>query len=303
MGYNGEIKPMVKKMIKSKAYCPICLEKQNIQLLDLNQFHLYFCKKCQNGFVFPTPKKLSKYYPKIYWQNLGRFSSLRQDIHNSFQKTRVKWFSKYISKGDVLDVGSGEGIFGTMLGSNFTITNLEYPGAKVENKNVVKEDFLNWETDKKFDAIVFLESLEHVANPLKYLQKAKLLLKKDGLIFIEYPRFASLESRILGKYWLQRDIPRHLFHFTEKGLRNIADRIGLKIVASTEIMSFQYSPYCLLASVGQKFGIPTLNLRLGITKNIPTLLFLSIGAPLAFILETIFYLIRESPLGLMVLKK
>lgn len=283
--------------------CPLCLEKKNIQLLDSNQFSLYFCKNCKNGFVYHVPKDMSKYYPEIYWQNLGKFSSLREGLHNSFQKLRVSWFKKYISKGSVLDVGSGEGRFGEMLGQNFKITNLEYPGAKVSNRKVIRVDFLKWKTNKKFNAIVFLESLEHVNNPLEYLKKAASLLQTGGLIFVEYPRFGSLESKILGKYWLQRDIPRHLFHFTERGLRNIADKANLKVIKETEIMSFQYSPYCLLASVGQMLGMSTLNLRLGIIKNIPNLIFLSVGAPLAFLFEIMFYLIGESPLGLIILTK
>lgn len=294
---------MKKKKDKNNVYCPLCLEQKNIKPLDLNIFSLYFCKICQNGFVYPVPKNLSEYYPEIYWQNLGKFSSLRQWLHDSFQRTRVNLFKKYISSGDVLDVGSGEGVFGYMLGEQFNVTNLEYPKALVKNKAVIKADFLKWKTSKRFGAIVFLESLEHVTNPSMYLKKAASLLKKDGLIFVEYPRFDSLESKILGKYWLQRDIPRHLFHFTKNGLKNIAEWTNLKEITQTEIMSFQYSPYCLLASVGQLLNIPTLNLRLGIIKNFPTLIFLSIGAPIAFILETIFYLIGESPVGLVVLKK
>lgn len=293
---------MMDKKIK-KIFCPICHNGKNIELLDKNKYGLYFCNNCQNGFVLPLPKDISIYYPEIYWQNQGRFSILRQGIHNWFQKTRTRWFKKYVSEGDVLDVGSGEGVFGKMLGPSFNVTNLEYPGAKIKNQNVIKVDFLKWRTNKKFDAIVFLESLEHVINPIKYLKKADLLLKKDGLIFIEYPRFDSFESNILGRHWLQRDIPRHLFHFTKDGLRNIAKIANLRMITQTEIMSFQYSPYCLLAGIGQMLKIPILNLRLGIIKNITTLLFLAIGAPIAFILETIFYLIGESPLGLMVIKK
>lgn len=294
---------MDKKLSAFKISCPICHKDTDIKLLDRDRFNLYFCDNCQNGFVNPIPKDMSVYYPEIYWQNQGKFSTLRQGIHNSFQRTRIRWFKKYILKGDVLDVGSGEGVFGKMLGSNFSTTNLEFPGAKVKNQNVIRADFLKWKTNKKFDAVVFLESLEHITNPLNYLKKAASLLKENGLIFIEYPRFGSFESKILGKYWLQRDIPRHLFHFTEKGLDNIANRTSLKVAIKTEIMSFQYSPYCLLASMGQLLNMPTLNLRLGILRNLHILIFLLIGAPIAFILEIIFYLIGESPLGLMVIKK
>lgn len=292
---------MIKKI--KDVICTICNKKTKIVLLDAKPFNLYFCKECQNGFIYPQPNNLSSYYPKIYWQNLGKFSTFRQWLHNSFQQTRVCLFKKYISKGEVLDVGSGEGVFGNTLDNNFGVTNLEYPEALVSNKNVIKIDFLRWKTSKRFDAIVFLESLEHVTDPYKYLQKASSLLKPNGLIFIEYPRFESIESKILGKYWLQRDIPRHLFHFTNKGLRNIAEIAGLKTIVQQGVMSFQYSPYCLLASFQQFIKLPILNLRLGIIKNIPTLLFLLIGAPIAFILEFVLYIIGQSPVGLTILKK
>lgn len=293
---------MIKKIIKN-IICPICNKKTNTLLLDRGRFNLYFCKECKNGFIHPVPKNLSSYYPKLYWGHLGRFSSLRERLHNGFQEDRKKWFKKYLSKGDVLDVGSGEGVFGQILGKNFKVTNLEYPGAEVNNKSVIKVDFLSWKTKDHFDGIVFLESLEHVINPQKYLEKAASLLKKNGYIFVEYPKFSSFESKLLGKYWLQRDIPRHLFHFTEKGLRILTNKVNLKIVEQKGLMSYQYSPYCLLASFVQILKLPSLNLRLGIVRNIPTLLFLLVGAPVAFILETIFYLIGESPLGLIVLKK
>lgn len=289
--------------MKKDPICPICSEGTKIKLLDSGQFSLYLCKKCKNGFIYPIPKDLSKYYPKLYWQHLGKFSGVRHWLHNSLQKDRANWFKTYLSKGEVLDIGSGEGVFGDTLGKNFQTTNLEYPEARVSNKSVIKADFLSWKTQKKYDGIVFLESLEHVTDPVKYLKKASSLLKKNGLIFVEYPRFSCLESRLLGKYWLNRDIPRHLFHFTEEGLRNMAKKANLKIVEQKGLMSYQYSPYCLLASFVQILNLPTLNLRLGIIRNIPTLLFLLIGAPFAFILETVFYLVGESPLGLIVLRK
>ncbi len=283
--------------------CPICNESKDIKNLNKGKFNLYLCGRCKNGFIYPVPKNLTDYYPKIYWKHQGRFSIMRDWLHNWLQRDRSSWFKHYLSKGEVLDVGSGEGIFGQTLGKNFNVTNLEYPGAQVKNKSVIKKDFPSWQTHKRFDGIVFLESLEHVTNPLKYLNKASSLLKSGGYIFIEYPRFSSLESKLLGKFWLQRDIPRHLFHFTEEGLRNIAERSNLKIVEQKGLMSYQYSPYCLLASFVQIVKLPSLNLRLGIIKNIPTLLFLMIGAPIAFILETLFYFVGESPLGLIVLQK
>lgn len=282
--------------------CQVC-EENNSKLIDSSPFNLFFCNNCESGFVYPIPKNLSDYYPKIYWQHPGKFSSLRDWLHITFQKDRTNWFKQYLSSGKVLDIGSGEGMFGKMLGSEFKITNLEYPSAEVRNKSVIKKDFLSWKPNKKFDGIVFLESFEHVDKPKKYLQKAASLLEKQGYIFIEYPRFSCLESKFFGKYWLNRDIPRHLFHFSEKGLGIIAKSAGLKVIDQRGLISYQYSPYCFVASVMKLLRIQPINFRVRSFNNFLVIFILFILAPLAYIYETIAYLLGESPVGLLVLKR
>lgn len=42
-------------------------------------------------------------------------------------------------------------------------------------------DFLDWETDEKFDVIVSHEALEHVHRPHEFLSKIKTLLKRQGV--------------------------------------------------------------------------------------------------------------------------
>lgn len=287
----------------SKLFCPICKSSFQVEVLEKGKFTLYICKNCGNGFVSPVPKNMERYYPALYWQYQGIFSKFRKWLHYSFQKKRIGYLKGYLSKGEILDVGSGEGVFGKLLCPKFKITNLEYPGAKIENNNIIKADFLKWHVRKKFDAIFFLESLEHVAYPQQYLVKARKLLKDNGYIFVEYPRFNCFESKILGEHWLQRDIPRHLFHFTDRGLAKIARRVNLKAVAQKCVLSYEYSPYCLLVSVMNILKIRPLNLRKGLTYNIPTFLFLAVFSPISFLAETILYFFNQSPTGLMVLKK
>lgn len=289
--------------MKINIICPICNLGKDIKLLDSNDFNLYLCNKCKNGFVYPIPNNLSDYYPKIYWQHPGRFSSIRNWLHDTFQKDRIKWLKKYLSGGNILDVGSGEGVFGTFLGKEFRVTNLEAPFADIRNKEVIKVNFLSWKTKQKFDGIVFLESLEHVINPKKYLEKAASLLKKNGYIFVEYPRFSCFESRIFGKYWLNRDIPRHLCHFSESGLKFISNKVGLKAITQKGLISYQYSPYCFIASVMRVLRIEPINFRIRSLNNFVVIFLLMVLAPIAYIFETIAFQIGESPVGLLVLKK
>lgn len=289
----------------NRTFCPNCKNSSNakIEILDKDKFTLYMCKDCENVFVSPVPKNMDKYYPALYWRYQGILSQFRKWLHYSFQKKRVDYLKGYLSKGEILDVGSGEGVFGKLLGPNFKVTNLEYPGAKVENSSVIKAEFLSWDPRQKFDAIFFLESLEHVAYPQKYLVKAQELLKNSGYIFVEYPRFSCFESKLLGKYWMQQDIPRHLFQFTDRGLLKIAERANLLSIAQKGILSYEYSPYCLLVSLMNILKLKPLNLRKGLVYNVPTLTFLIIFSPLAFITEIVLYFFNQAPVDLVVFKK
>ena len=58
--------------------------------------------------------------------------------------------------------------------------------------NVLLEDF---ETDKKYDNILFLTVIEHVEEPIAALKKLASLIRDEGLIFISAPNCMCLNRR------------------------------------------------------------------------------------------------------------
>lgn len=283
--------------------CPNCKKDKNIVSLFSNPSNLYFCKVCKNGFLYPVPKNLGKFYPPLYWQFPGQLSFIREGLHNLLQKTRRNWLERYLPGGDILDVGAGEGMFGEILGRNFTITNIEAPFAKVKNKHVIREDFLKWNRRKKFDGIVFLESLEHVPSPQDYLKKAASLLKEGGYIFVECPRFDCWESSFFKEKWLHLDLPRHLAHLTRKGLSIIASRNNLKVVSQTGMLIYEFSPYCFIVSLMLYLGVKPLNLREKFISNLATILLALLLLPIGIIVETIFHLFDQDPVEFSVFQR
>lgn len=291
-------------MTKSKnPNCPNCQTSLQVTLREEGKFQLYFCGECKNGFVYPIPRSLDKFYPSFYWQFPGQLAGIREGLHRFFQQRRKSWVLDFLSKGHILDVGAGEGVFGEMLGPQFQVTNLETPNAQVQNPNVIKADFLKWNTNKRFDGIVFLESLEHVPSPQKYLEKAAKLLKPAGYILVECPSFDSIESKLFGKHWVHRDIPRHLSQLSNRGVKILASRNNLKVIKQTGILSFEYSPMCFIFSSINLLNIQPLNLRVKSWNNLKVVLFSLMILPLAFLAETIFYLIDQAPTELTILAK
>lgn len=290
------------KATNTRPLCPNCKKNEEIKKLINGKFDVYYCTKCFNGFTYPQPKKVEKYYHNQYWSSASFIGNLKDFIFYVFQKRRASWVKSAFSSGEILDVGSGEGIFAKYFPKNYTVNSLEPSWSNVKNSSVIKKDFLKWKTDKKFDAICFWESLEHVPFPKSYLVKTNKLLKAKGKIFIEYPRFNSIEAKIFGKYWFHLDIPRHLSHFTDKGISAILRDAGFNKIKIKNAFSLDYAPWGLTASlVNLKINETTENLK---RSGNPTLMVLLL--PVAFLsvfIETALFLVNQSPIGLAVAEK
>ena len=79
------------------------------------------------------------------------------------------------------------------------------------------------------DLVVFNQSLEHIAEPLRALESAVALLRPWGTLIVSAPNFASIESRCYGRYWRHLDVPRHLLGLTPATMRWLATRLQLRI--------------------------------------------------------------------------
>ena len=288
---------------KAVIKCPNCKKEDAVYKMDFAKDQLFFCNSCNNGFLYPAPKNLFSFYPPSYWKYPGQLSYIRSTLHNLLQIRRKNWVEKYIKSGNILDVGAGEGVFGKTLGANFQITNLESPFAKVSNKDVIRSDFLKWKTDKKFDGIVFLESLEHVPSPQEYLKKAKSLLNQGGYVFVECPRFDCWESKLFKDKWLHLDIPRHLAHLTREGLGTLASRNNLRVISQSGVLIYEFSPYCFTVSLMLFLGIKPLNLRERFISNLTSMIMALILLPFGIVIETIFHLFDQDPVEFSVFQK
>ncbi len=284
--------------------CPNCNVSRSVSLkyTKLNKFNIYFCRLCQNGFTHPVPQNISRYYHSNYWNSPGMLGKIKQLIFNLFQRRRKKWLLKFLKKGSILEIGAGEGRFGKSLGKNFSTTGVEFPNAKIENQKIIKVDYLAWKTKLKFDAIIFWESLEHVDKPQLYLEKSFKLLEKRGVILIELPRFDSLESRIFKNRWFHLDVPRHLAHLTDTGIKILIKRAGFRLLENKNVYAPEYTVWGFTESVLDVLHIKSTDY---FKKNKFSAFFI-ILIPLlvtSTLAEIIFATTGESPIGFVAARK
>ncbi|OYT92801.1 MAG: hypothetical protein CFE43_06975 [Burkholderiales bacterium PBB3] len=164
----------------------------------------------------------------------GYFSGSRSDVVAMIpDTTRV-----------CLDVGGGLGNFlklaKSQLGVETHLVELDCDIAEQARASkcadfVTSGDFLQYSASPVFDCITFLDMLEHVENPEKYLLHSKRLLSDNGVVIASIPNVGhwSVVVDLLEGRWDYAPAGiqciTHLRFFTLKSILELFDRCGLTV--------------------------------------------------------------------------
>lgn len=164
---------------------------------ELKPFHKFF-HKCENCDLFKNINYSSKEDLKVRLANFMLTASRKKEV----EKIRLEKGKKQISvinnnyhkKGKVYDVAAAGGFFmkaaqddGWIVSGN-EVSSASIDWAKRNYDLDIKYGYFDdLEINDTFDAIVFWNSLEHMHNPLKCIEKSYDLLVDGGLIYIRVP--------------------------------------------------------------------------------------------------------------------
>ena len=216
---------------KKKLHC-----ETKDYLVTGEKFKVYLDQNNVIGKTYPVPQKeeMDKYYQsEVYYPHSLNKKNLLTFLYTITRRymhlKRLTWMRGYLENGtSVLDYGCGSGDFVKYLRSK----SIDAYGYE-PNYNFCEQDFLTnqegW-TNKKYEVIVLWHVLEHIHNPFDLIQSLKKRLNKNGKIFIAIPNFKSFDSKYYGKYWAGYDTPRHLWHFSRKGIGLMAKENNFKIL-------------------------------------------------------------------------
>ena len=201
--------------------CPYCASS-TFPLLQLNEQHHRRCPRC--GLIFdrrrPSKEELLRLYRDEYYDRFGyeQPEARRREI---FQKL-LDWLEERGAKGRLLDVGAGCGeLVAAASGRGWDACGIEPSRRGVElararnNLRLFNGPLEEYSTDEPFDAITFVNVLEHTAFPRRELEKAARMLRKGGILYLRFPN-ASLHAgiyRLATPLGMRRRIGPHLaFH-------------------------------------------------------------------------------------------
>ena len=80
-----------------------------------------------------------------------------------------------------------------------------------------------------FDIINVSHVIEHVPHPRQLFSELAKVLKPGGTLIIKTPNSKAFGRKLFGTNWFPDDIPRHIYLYSEKNLRQIGDLCGLHL--------------------------------------------------------------------------
>lgn len=221
------------------------------------------CAACGTLQITKIPD-LSKYYPKDYYslssndegflkktlrrrlvsRLTGKYLLGKNDFIGKIVAKKEDWIDLYFPDSlkeplldlnfysKILDFGCGGGQlllnlhqfgFRNLTGADaFIDSDIFYPN----NVKIYKKPLSS--IDEKFDLVMLHHSFEHLPEPLEALREIRELLPEEKFCLIRIPLVAEAWEKY-GVDWVQLDAPRHLFLYTEKSFRALAEKAGFAV--------------------------------------------------------------------------
>lgn len=233
--------------------CPVCQSQMFEEYLTVKdytvsqeQFKIVTCKNCGFRFTNPRPdvNEIGEYYKAESYishtnTSKGLISKVYQEVRKFTLKSKLNLINKLSpQKGKLLDVGCGTGMFLNIAKENGWQVNGIEPDtgaraiAEEINQIKIKEEVLNSFQNETFEVITLWHVLEHIHELNATIDWVKERLSKNGSLIIAVPNHESKDAEIYQEQWAAYDVPRHLYHFSQKTIKELFTKHGFELKES-----------------------------------------------------------------------
>jgi SAM-dependent methyltransferase len=226
-----------------RVACNLCGADDPSTHMTMGHFRIVRCASCSLLYVTPrlSDEQLGRIYAKDYFTANADAEGV---IHDFFKekKTRQKDMLYEVEEilkrpgGRVLDIGCGPGFMLEMLPGSWEKHGSEFAPYWVEHcrkaglEHVRQGDLMNLSFEPEFyDVVSARYILEHVKDPMRFLVKARQILKPGGTLLVSVPNWASLCARLFGEFYRLNWPNQHLYWFTTDSLIRYLKKAGFEV--------------------------------------------------------------------------
>jgi len=226
--------------------CRICQSNETTILRNVqsphteSEYHLYYCIKCKCRFFNHLEHEVDL---RNFYQTLSQ--NHQATIQPEFKKKK-SWvdlkenLTIILDKNpaSILDVGCRTGDFLMHFDDNIRREGVElaqdYAHIAEERGLLIYNDFIeNITFEKKYDIVSCLAILEHLTEPIKFLNTINELVDDKGLLVILIPTAECLKEKTLNLLkirWHMYRPPEHLNFFSKYYLDEFMIQKGFRLV-------------------------------------------------------------------------
>jgi len=231
--------------------CPACGDAHSRLLFQATDrlyrttdkvFQILECKECRLIRLEPRPtrKESTGYYPERYWFSpAGGLGRLEEAYRRLVLRDHISFVRQALANSDgdgyLLDVGCGNGLllsllpYQKILGLDLSAKALSIawkqngvPGACADLAEVPLRH-------GSCSVVTMLHVVEHLSNPIRYLETARDLLTPRGRLVVQVPNASCWQFMLFGQNWNGIDVPRHLFNYRQRDIENLLNYCGFEV--------------------------------------------------------------------------
>lgn len=197
--------------------CKICLSATR-EIKDREKRVFYYCDYCKYISLSPDFYLTVEQEKERYLKHNNSF--LNSDYVSYIKSIVDNELSIFLASGkNILDFGCGKDPVAAKI-----LTDMRCNVEIYDKIFYPDNSFLS----KKYDVIILIEVLEHIAEPMKTLFELSKILKEDGIIFIK-TLFHPSDDKLFYNWWYKED-KTHISFFTVETIKIVAEKLNLSLI-------------------------------------------------------------------------
>jgi SAM-dependent methyltransferase len=204
------------------------------------------CPQCDLVFADPqlTYEEVLRLYSSNYFMGEEYVDYLgdKVAIQRSFRRKVAHMAQEAPAIRRVYEIGAAYGFFLELAQERWEAAGIDIAQEAVSHaRNVLRLDVQHGDfltaaiVPGYYDTFCMWDTIEHLARPEAYIERAAALIAPGGYIFISTGDIASAMARRQGRSWRLIHPPTHLFYFSGATLRRLLGRFGFRVQSVTSM--------------------------------------------------------------------
>jgi SAM-dependent methyltransferase len=246
--------------------CPLCRSDRREFPFRLHQpYNVVRCTECGLYYLYPrlVESAMQEAYrqPSYYEGGACGYADTSYVAQEAALRATFKRLLRNLAKrgltgGDLLEIGCGYGylldearsFFERRIGTDFSPEGAEI--ARATGAEVFLGGVEQVPPEAKFDCVVGTQVIEHVYEPLSFVQRLASHTKPGGHIVLATPDMGGALRRVMGRRWPSFKAPEHVVYFDFQTLSSLMSQAGLD-----RVRRFPYPHAFPVGLIAAKFGV------------------------------------------------